>query len=105
MRLTLQSYFNRTTFLTSNEDRKCEKLWTLPANQLCMHRESRWSFVGMKPAAKQEVFVDWGIIRECGCSRRLGDQLPQVEFVGESKLILILGCACRTPFHEVGSRG
>ena len=31
MRLTLQSYFNRTTFLTSNEDRKCEKLWTLPA--------------------------------------------------------------------------
>jgi integrase len=30
MRLTLQSYFNRTTFLTSNEDRKCEKLWTLP---------------------------------------------------------------------------
>jgi hypothetical protein len=23
-------YLNRTTFLTSNEDQKCEKLWTLP---------------------------------------------------------------------------
>jgi hypothetical protein len=30
MRLTLQSYFNPTTFNTCKQNQKCEKLWTLP---------------------------------------------------------------------------
>src|SRR5208282_3704710 len=59
-------------------------------------------FVVMKPAAQQEVLVDGRVICDCGCSRRLGNQLSQVEFVGEGKLILMLGCAGRTPFHKVG---
>ena len=26
----MQSYFNRTTFNTRQQNRKCEKIWTLP---------------------------------------------------------------------------
>jgi hypothetical protein len=59
----------------------------------------------MKPAAEQEVLVDWSVIRDCGCSRRWRNQLLQIEFVRESKLILILGCPGWAPFHEVGSSG